>query len=194
VGVIVLNETRSPPIDAETLLYLGALAPEIGPYFTVVSGLPHNGACTFEAFQLSTQFLEEIKNDLFHGRQSDSALATKHPVILYTKMSQFVDVNYFLVNVAVKTRESWFPRIRFPFQAFFPTVADLTEVMNADFDVPDFVRMLDFNLLLFLEQWFTPGNEIPMIARTCIAKRALPVGVTSRLEEIRDSAAILRSS
>jgi hypothetical protein len=193
VGVIVVNEMKSPPIDPETLLYLGRLAPQIGPHFTVVCGLPHDGACNFEAFQLSSQFIDEMKNDLFVGPSGDSALAMKNPVLLYTKLSDIVDVNYFLVNVAIETRVSWFPRVRFPFQAFYPTVSDFAEAMKADFDVPDFVRLLDWSLLLFLEQWFTPGNEIPMIARTCVAKRALPIGITSRIEEILESARILRS-
>jgi hypothetical protein len=193
VGVIVCNQTKHPPFDSEVLMALGRMSPEIGDFFTVVAGLPEAGLCHFEAFQLSKQFVRELNDGLFVGPAGRSALKTKSSVILYSKASETVDVNYLIVNVAIKTRASWFPRSLFPFQALYPTIADFAEAMDRDFGVPDFVRLLDFNMLLFLEQWFTPGNEIPLIARTCIAKKSLPIGIMAKLDEICSSAALMKS-
>jgi hypothetical protein len=193
VGVIVCNQTKQPPFDSEVLMALGQLSPEIADFFTIVAGLPEAGLCHFEAFQLSKQFVRELNNGLFVGPAGRSALKTKSSVILYSKASETVDVNYLIVNVAIKTRASWFPRSLFPFQALYPTIADFAEAMDRDFGVPDFVRLLDFNMLLFLEQWFTPGNEIPLIARTCIAKKSLPIGIMAKLDEICSSAALMKS-
>jgi hypothetical protein len=193
VGAVVCNQTKQPPFDSQILMAVGRIASEMDECFTIVAGLPDAGLCHFEAFQLSKQFIRELNNGLFVGPAGRSALRTKSSVILYSKVSDTVDVNYLIVNVAIKTRASWFPRSLFPFQALYPTIADFADAMERDFEVPDFVRLLDFNMLLFLEQWFTPGNEIPMIARTCIAKKALPIGITTRLDEIRASAALMKS-
>jgi hypothetical protein len=192
-GVVVCNQAKRPPFDSEVLMAVGRIAPEIGDFFTVVAGLPDAGLCHFEAFQLSSQFIRELNNGLFVGPAGRCALRTKSAVVLYSKASETVGVNYLIVNVAIKTRASWFPRSLFPFQALYPTIADFAEAIDRDFEVPDFVRLLDFNMLLFLEQWFTPGNEIPMIARTCVAKKSLPIGITAKLDEIRASAALMKS-
>jgi hypothetical protein len=191
VGVLIINERKQPPIHPLVLLTLGKMAEEIGEFFTVICALPDAGVCHFEAFQLSKQFLDQAKAGLFVGAASNDQLKTKEAIWLYTKSATEFDVSYFLVNVAIKARDSWFPRAGFPYQCLYPTTADFMLALNADFDVPDFVRFLDFSLLLFLEQWFTPGNEIPMIARTCIAKKELPVALSGKLHEIAQSAAML---
>lgn len=190
VGAIVFNSIKSPPISPLMMMYLAKLHKQIGDHFIICSGLPENGKCAFELFQLSDQFVDLASKNFFSGVDGNTSLKTKETVVAYTKSTDTLAVEYFLINVRYIARESWFPRARFPFQSFYPTVADFSYIMNLDYAAPDFVRLLDFNLILFLEQWFNPGNEIPMMVKILIAKKELPYAYTSKLDDIRGSAAI----
>ncbi|OHT09814.1 hypothetical protein TRFO_21076 [Tritrichomonas foetus] len=191
LGVIVPNDIKSPPVNPNVMLYLSKLAKEVGENFIICSATPDAGKCVFEIFQLSNQFIELASQNFFTGIDGKTSLKVKKNVYAYTKLTDSLAVEYFLVNVASVARESWFPRARFPFQAFYPTVSDFAYAMNVDYQTPDFIRLLDFNMLMFLEQWFNPGNEIPMISRTCISKKELPFALTSKIEEIIASAALV---
>lgn len=191
LGVIFINAKKQPPISPKYIKFLGCLAQSVGEHFTVVASLPDAGLCHFEAFQFSTQFLKELKNGLFICDSGESSLKMKTQNVVHTKTTDEVDVSYFLVNVAISTRDSWFPRARFPYQGFYPTVVDFAEALKTDFEVPNFVRFLDFNMLLFLETWFNSNNEIPMMAKTCIGKREFPFAIQSRIDEIIEAAALL---
>ena len=194
LGVIIPNDIRNPQINPSAMLYLSKMAKQIGENFIVCAATPDAGKCVFEMYQFSNQFLELSSQGFFTGVDGKTGLKAKKNVYAYTKLTDTLAVEYFLVNVASVARESWFPRARFPFQAFYPTVSDFAYAMNVDYQSPDFIRLLDFNLLLFLEQYFNPGNEIPMIARNCIAKKkSLPFAITSKLEEIIASAALVEN-
>lgn len=193
LGVIIPNSVRNPRINPNVMIFLAKMAKDIGENFVVVSATPDAGKCVFEVFQLSNQFIELASEGLFVGNDGKGSLKTQKEVRAYTKLTSTLAVEYFLVNVASITRESWFPRARFPFQAFYPTVSDFAYAMNADYQSPDFIRLLDFNMLLFLEQWFNPGNEIPMMTKTLIAKKELPFAFSSKIEEIISSASMLKN-
>lgn len=193
LGVVVSNEIKETQINPSVMLYLGKMAKDIGENFIVIAATPDAGKCSLEPYQLSDQFIKLASEDFFIDNDGKSNLIPQKEVRLYTKLSNKIDIDYFLVTSATIARESWFPRSRFPFQAFYPTVSDFAYAMNIDYQAPDFIRLLDFNMLLFLEKWFNSQNEIPMLAKTLIAKKNLPFAFSAKIEEIINSAAILKS-
>lgn len=190
LGVIIPNSIKSPPINPNAMVILGKMAQEIGDDFIVCSATPDAGKCVFEVYQLSNQFIKLASEDFFTGTDGKDCLKTEKEVRAYSKLTDKLAVEYFLINVASIPRVSWFPKTGFPFQAFYPTVSDFAYAMNLDYQLPNFIRLLDFNCLLFLEQWFNPGNEIPMLTKTLIKKKELPFSFSSKIDEIISSASI----
>lgn len=193
LGVVVSNDIRETQINPSVMLFLANMAKDIGPNFIIIAATPDAGKCSLDPFQLSDQFIKLASEDFFVGNDGKTNLIPKREVRVYTKLKDKIDIDYFLVTSATIERDSWFPRSRFPFQAFYPTVSDFAYAMNVDYQAPDFIRLLDFNMLLFLEKWFNPENEIPMLAKTLIAKKELPFALSAKIEEIIASAAMLKA-
>lgn len=187
VGAIVNNDKKQPPVSPASLLELAKLAN--GDHFTIVTAIPDAGMCHFEAFQMSQQFLELARTGFFVGCD-DTRLTCKDIATVYSKDMKDVDVSYFLVNVAVKTRQSWFPRCRFPYQALYPSCGDFAECMAKDFEAPDFVRVLDFNMLLYLESKFGGIEHVVKVAQMLTEKKNLPFEILRQLDELIECAGV----
>ena len=189
VGVIVSNGTKMPIIDPSVMLALTPYAKKVGDSFVVVSAMPDAGMCHLEAFQFSNQFLDLAEKEFFVD-VTEKGFKPKDSVIVYTKEMTEIDVGYFLVVVAIKTRASWFPRCRFPFQALFPSYGDFAEALNRDLEVPNFVRLLDFNMLLYLETKFGGPEDVKTLSTYLINKQELPFAMANKVSELVECAAI----
>ena len=189
VGVIVSNGSKEPPIDPSIMLALVPFYKKSGDFFTVVSAMPDAGMCHLEAFQFSNQFFDLCEKQMFSG-VTEKGFKSKDSVIVYSKEMSEIDVSYFLVAVAIKTRSSWFPRSRFPFQALFPSYGDFAEALNRDLEVPNFVRLLDFNMLLYLEGKLGGFEEVKSLCNFLIHKQELPFALANKVTELVECAAI----
>lgn len=185
VGIVLINSIKYPPITSNILLWIGKQSFASEEHFVIITALPNFGKCQFEAFQISKQFIELSQKEFFVGVEGNSELKTKTPVKLFTKKSETANCVYFLVNVGIISRESWFPKSKFPYQAFHPTPADLALITKEEIAVPNFVKLLDFNLLLFLEAYFSP-LEIQKIATACIKKEEIGREFENRINSILD--------
>ena len=140
-----------------------------------------------EAYVVSEQFAVLYKDGLFTGETTHNLLYTKERITAGGKIGKEVDVSFFITPVPIKQRVGWFPRCSFPYQGFYPTISDFIEVMEKDFEVPNYVRLLDFNLLLYLENFFSKDKDLPLIVRKCIAKEEMPDNVLVKIDETVDT-------
>ncbi|KAH0791133.1 hypothetical protein GPJ56_004944 [Histomonas meleagridis] len=184
VGLVVVSEFKDPPIISYHMSYLAKLQKKIGKHFIIISAHPDMGKCSLEGYQFSSQFLDLVESNFFVQSNDYSHLKSDKSAFLYTKLTNEFDVYYFLVNVAIVSRDSWFPRSWFPYQSLFPTIADFSDVMRRGYNIasPNYVRLLDFNLLMFLDAIF--DQSLPVIIDCCIKKKKLPIEIETKIEEM----------
>lgn len=194
IGALLIAPKSEIVFPAPVFMSLASVAKDVLNQFILIrvnSSLtefrPDNIPIQLEAYAISEQFVQLYKDGLFTGETTHTSCLTKERITAGGKIGKEVDVSFFITPVPIKQRVGWFPRCSFPFQCFFPTVADFVEVMEKDFEAPNFVRLLDFNLLLYLEGIFSKEKDLPLIARKCIAKEEMPDNVLVKIDEIVDS-------
>jgi len=201
VGLVVVNSRRETVFHPQILHTIGKIYKITKKHIVLLSAFASPMAistqesnelpCNIEAYSLSDQFYELYINDFFVKKTTNESLITVSTVGVESKSVNEVNSSFFLVPIAIRNRVSWFPRSRFPFQFTYPTVSDLIAIHEKEFDVPNFVRYLDFNLLLYLNSLFSP-QEMKMIIETIIAKGELAEGILSKFARICESAPSFR--
>ncbi|EAY00123.1 hypothetical protein TVAG_471060 [Trichomonas vaginalis G3] len=193
LGFLIISPKTNVPIAPHLLIKLMPLISDDLESFIFIRSLPtlksmvDSVSCNLEAYSVSKQFIDMYRRGLFTGESTDTSLITKSTVLVSAKSLKEVDVSYFVTPLATKLRESWFPSNSFPYQSFYPTIADFVAICYKFIDVPNYIRFLDFNLLLFCCTIFDREEEVPLIARSCIARDDIPDKVLVKIEEMIDA-------
>ena len=200
IGALVIAPKSETVFPAPVFLSVAEIANDVLDQFILIrvnpsltEFHPDNIPIQLEAYAISEQFVQLYKDGLFTGETTQTSCLTKERITAGGEIGKEVDVSFFTTPVPIKQRVGWFPRCAFPFQCFYPTVADFIEIMEKDFEAPNYVRLLDFNLLLYLEGIFSKEKDLPLIARKCIAKEEMPDNVLVRIDEIVDAKLRLRN-
>lgn len=144
-------------------------------------------SCEMDAFYVNKQFIDLYRAGVFTGETTDKCLITKETVNAGTKITKEVEIPFFVTPIAIKYKNGWFPTNSFPYQCFYPTVADFVNQAYKYFDVPDYIRYLDFNFLLYLCTILSREDEVPLFVRKCIEKESVPDSILVKMEDMVDA-------
>jgi hypothetical protein len=186
VGMII-----SRPLDAKHPMTSGMILQSahyqnlFGEYFTTLIMMPFGeNDATMEAFQVSDVAMRMDQESYFVSNAWGACeVALKEELMVCGRKSRTADTNLFLCAVRLRRTMSKFVGHSFPAPAHKPGVLDLRIHLRDSEFCPNWYRLFDFNLLLFLEtSGILTRSEVEYVVALVIGKADVPEELMGKLE------------
>lgn len=197
VGIVISVRPRSTILSAMDVVFAAGLISELPEeqrksFIVFVVTTAETGETLFEAYQISDLAVEMYEDDVFepvsNQKPNGGRVLCKKDVLVEGKDARKVPTEFFLLNVPIKSCESWL-RTGFAIEnrEISPQgPAQLKHVVD-DESLPFHKRLADFHLLLFLSNVFDMKSDMPGLC-TCVKQgEAVSDGYRLMIENMASS-------
>lgn len=163
-----------------------------GEYFTTIVVTPENeDKVKIEAFQISDAGVRVYCENYLTEQNNPHKISFREGLNVCGQKKNEADVNLFLCAVRVRLTKSKFPNHSFPSPSQNPSKIDLKMHFENNEYCPSWYQFFDFNLLIFLEEYYVFGDEtdcvVETIIKNIISKDDIPEIIVERLRRWIDS-------
>jgi len=132
-------------------------------FVTIIVELTEDGLVNFEAYQVSEQCVQLLKDDILVSSGNEKFINTRRPVEVEKKDTKEVDCSLFIITTAIVERES-------PFNLNFSvenrpginSEQDFVKTMR-NHKTPFSQRIKDFHFLLFITNFLNIQTDMPVL-------------------------------
>lgn len=171
VGIVISAKPRSTILSAMDVVFAASILAKMSEdqrkaFIVFVVTTTETGETLFEAFQVSDLAVEMFEADAFEPIESQKPnggrILCKQDVLVEGKDTRKVPTEFFLLNVPIKSCDSWL-RTTFTIENrdISPQAPSQLRAIMDDDSLPLHKRLADFHLLLFLSNIFDIKSDMP---------------------------------
>lgn len=197
VGIVISARPRSTILSAMDVVFAASVISELPEdqrksFIIFVVTTAETGETLFEAYQISDLAVEMYKDGVFEPasgqKPNGGRVLCKKDVLVEGKDTRKVPTEFFLLNVPIKSCESWL-RTTFAIENrdISPQGPAQLKLVVDDESLPFHKRLADFHLLLFLSNVFDMKSDMPGLCASVRQGEAVGEGYRLMIENMASS-------
>lgn len=197
VGIVISARPRSTILSAMDVVFAAAMISKLPEeqrksFVIFVVTTAETGETLFEAYQISDLAVEMYEDDVFESvstqKPNGGRVLCKKDVLVEGKDARKVPTEFFLLNVPIKSCESWL-RTTFAIENrdISPQGPAQLKPLVDDDSLPFHKRLADFHLLLFLSNVFDMKSDMPGLCASVRKGEAVGEGYRLMVENMASS-------